>query len=194
MHLLWVSSSPTPHWMHWPTRMAVSIRNNVDTNECFGFSLAIPEGWQPKPVGADGKATYVAKNVLILMVLERHHEGAFKSQIALTAREAGGSVVTAQHLVSNAVRAQIDGDKNFHSELVRDTYAVDYGETDVCSEPTTSKRLTESRAIWPLSIQNSGASTSGRALVLYRQGNWKWLRVLCREYRFRRTSQIQSAG
>jgi hypothetical protein len=104
------------------------IRNNVDTNECFGFSLAIPEGWQPKPVGADGKATYVAKNVLILMVLDRHHEGAFKSQIALTAREAGGSVVTAQHLVSNAVRAQIDGDKNFHSELVRDTYAVDYGD------------------------------------------------------------------
>jgi len=26
------------------------------------------------------------------------------------------------------VRAQIDGDKNFHSELVRDTYAVDYGD------------------------------------------------------------------
>ena len=43
-----------------------SIRNNVYTNECFGFSLAIPEGWQPKPVGADGKATLVAKNVLIL--------------------------------------------------------------------------------------------------------------------------------
>ena len=62
------------------------------------------------------------------MVLDRHHEGAFKSQIALTAREADGSVVTAQQLVSNAVRAQIDGDKNFHSELVRDTYAVDYGD------------------------------------------------------------------
>jgi TonB family protein len=105
-----------------------SITNNVYTNECFGFSLAIPEGWQLKPVGADGKATHVAKNVLILMVLDRHHEGAFKSQIALTARETGGSVVTAQQLVSNAVRAQIDGDKNFHSELVRDTYAVDYGD------------------------------------------------------------------
>jgi hypothetical protein len=26
------------------------IRNNVDTNECFGFSLAIPAGWQLKPV------------------------------------------------------------------------------------------------------------------------------------------------
>ena len=26
------------------------------------------------------------------------------------------------------MRAQIDGDKNFHSELVRDTYAVDYGD------------------------------------------------------------------
>src|ERR1700674_1453158 len=102
-----------------------SIRNNVDTNECFGFSLAIPAGWQLKPVGADRKAANVAKNVLILMVLDRHHEGAFKSQIALTAREAGGSVITAQ----------------------------------------------ETRAIWPLSIQNSGASTSGRALVLYRQEN-----------------------
>jgi hypothetical protein len=70
-----------------------SIRNNVDTNQCFGFSLAIPAGSERKPVGADGKATHVAKNVLILMVLDRHHEGAFKSQEALTAREAGGSVI-----------------------------------------------------------------------------------------------------
>jgi hypothetical protein len=38
-----------------------SIRNNVDTSECFGFSLAIPAGWQRKPVGADGKASHVAQ-------------------------------------------------------------------------------------------------------------------------------------
>ena len=58
-----------------------SIRNNVYTNECFVFSLAIPEGWQLKPVGADGadgKATHVAKNVLILMVLDRHHVRCFQ--------------------------------------------------------------------------------------------------------------------
>src|ERR1700682_3225706 len=34
-------------------------------------------------------------------------------------------------------------------------------ETDVCSEPTTSKRLTETRAIWPLSIQHSGGVIGG---------------------------------
>jgi hypothetical protein len=62
----------------------------------FRFSLAIPEGWQLKPVGADGKATHVAKNVPILMV-------------------------RSARIGTNAVRAPIDGDKNFHSELVRDT-------------------------------------------------------------------------
>lgn len=127
MPLRWVSSSPTPHWMRWPTRMAVSETTSIRTNVSVFRSPFLRVGSQSQWARME-KLRLSPKMCLSLMVLDRHHEGAFKSQIALTAREADGSVVTAQQLVSNAVRAQIDGDKNFHSELVRDTYAVDYGD------------------------------------------------------------------
>jgi hypothetical protein len=52
--------------------MAVSETMSIRTN-VFGFSLARPADWQPKPVGAEGKAAHVAKNVLILANFRGFH-------------------------------------------------------------------------------------------------------------------------
>ncbi len=102
------------------------IANNVYSNECLGFSLAIPDGWKPKPVGTDGKAAHIGKAALVLLIIGEPKEGSSESQIVLTARDAGGSVMSAEEVVSKSVQTQINGDRQ-RSELVRDAYAVDYG-------------------------------------------------------------------
>jgi TonB family protein len=103
------------------------VENNVYTNECFGFSFTVPDGWQLK-LGSDGKARHMSKGWLVLLIISQHKEGASESEIVLTARDArdaSDSVVTAQEFVSNAVHTQVNGDRQ-RSQLIRDTYAVEY--------------------------------------------------------------------
>jgi TonB family protein len=106
---------------------AGSITSNVYTNECFGFSLPFPEGWQPNTqiVGAAGKAKHTPGQ-LVLLMLDQHKGGSFGNRIVLTAPDATSPAPTAQEFVSNSVQGQISIDRE-HRELVRDTYSVDYG-------------------------------------------------------------------
>ena len=104
-----------------------SIKDNLYTNECFGFSLSLPAGWQlnAKVIGADGKAKHAAGQ-LILLLLEQHKEGSPGNRIVLTARDASGSAPAAEDFVSKSVHAAIDTDRE-HRQIVKDTYSVDYG-------------------------------------------------------------------
>jgi TonB family protein len=105
------------------------IENNVYTNDCFGFSLAIPDGWQVNTqfLGADGKAMHIRKGGLFLLLMDQHQSGSGGNRIGLYAREAGAaSASTVQEFVSAAVHGQIDIDRG-RRELVRDAYSVDYG-------------------------------------------------------------------
>jgi|SRR5208282_1725645 len=104
-----------------------SIKDNLYTNECFGFSLAIPAGWQlnDKVIGAEGKAKHAAGQ-LILLLLDQHKEGSSGNRIILTARDASGSAPTAEEFVSKSVHSAVDTDRE-HRQNVKDTYPVDYG-------------------------------------------------------------------
>ena len=104
-----------------------SIANNVYTNDCLGFSLAIPAAWQLNTqfLGADGKARH-AGGQLVLLLLDQHKEGSFGNRIVLTARDASGSAPGPEEFVSKSLHAQLDADRE-HRQMVKDTYPVDYG-------------------------------------------------------------------
>jgi TonB family protein len=102
-----------------------SIANNMYSNDCFGFSLPLPAGWQlnPKVVGPDGKAKHAAGQ-LILLLLDK--EGSSGNRIILTARDASGSAPAPEEFVSKSVHSQVDSDLE-HRQIVKDTYSVDFG-------------------------------------------------------------------
>ncbi|MGB6630765.1 MAG: hypothetical protein WBE52_05965, partial [Terriglobales bacterium] len=62
-----------------------SIANNVYTNECFGFSLAVPDGWQinTQLLGANARARHTTKGALVLLLIEQQKEGTFGNRIVL---------------------------------------------------------------------------------------------------------------
>jgi len=103
-----------------------SIANNSYANECFGFSLTIPDGWQlnTQIVGSDTKGRHTPGG-LVLLVIDRHKDGAFGDRIVLTASDASGLPATVQEFVSGSVRQQIKSDPE-HRELLRDSHIVDY--------------------------------------------------------------------
>lgn len=103
------------------------IENNIYANECFGFSLAIPDGWLVSDGGAgnEAKARHLPGGDLFLLALDQH--GASKNHMVLKARVAIPSDMTAEEFVSNTVHAQIDVVDRQRRELVRDTYSVEYG-------------------------------------------------------------------
>lgn len=105
-----------------------SIANDVYTNECFGFSLAIPDGWQMNTLflSADGKAMHTSKEGLFLLLIDQLQSGSAGNRIGLYARDATASSSTVQEFVSAAVHGQINLDRE-RRELVRDAYSVDYG-------------------------------------------------------------------
>ncbi|MGA7078205.1 MAG: energy transducer TonB [Terriglobales bacterium] len=102
-----------------------SIKDNLYTNECFGFSLSLPAGWQlnAKVIGGEGKAKH-AVGQLILLLLEQDKENSPGNRIIVTARDASGS--TLEDFVSKSVHSAIDTDRE-HRQIVKDTYPVDYG-------------------------------------------------------------------
>lgn len=104
------------------------IENNVYTNECFGFSLSIPDGWQlgTRLVGTTAKARRIRGRELYLLRLLQHIEGYSGNEIVLTAYDANGFAPTAQEFVSDALHKQI-GDNPERREFVKETYSVDYG-------------------------------------------------------------------
>jgi TonB family protein len=104
-----------------------SIANNVYTNDCLGFSLAIPTAWRLNTqfLGADGKARHLGGQ-LVLLLLDQHKEGSFGNRIVLIARDASGSVPGPEEFVSKSLHVQLDADRE-HRQMVKDTYPVDYG-------------------------------------------------------------------
>jgi TonB family protein len=102
-----------------------SIVNQTYANECFGFSLPLPTGWQIL-AGGDGKGLHMAGQLALLILEQPHKEGAHGNRIALVVPEVPASSPTAEEYVSNVVRSQVSGDKD-HRELLRDAYAVEYG-------------------------------------------------------------------
>jgi TonB family protein len=104
-----------------------SIANNVYTNDCLGFSLAIPAAWRLNTqfLGADGKARYLGGQ-LVLLLLDQHKEGSFGNRIVLIARDASGSSPGPEEFVSKYLHTQLDADRE-HRQMVKDTYPVNYG-------------------------------------------------------------------
>ncbi|HKM46180.1 MAG TPA: energy transducer TonB [Terriglobales bacterium] len=101
-----------------------TVANGVYSNECFGFSLPIPAGWEVNDAfTAGGKARHRSDKSLILLFL---HQQGKPGGIILSTWDSAGHTGSAQDFVSDAVRAQINSPTE-KRELVRDTFAVDYG-------------------------------------------------------------------
>jgi hypothetical protein len=106
-----------------------SIANNIYTNECFGFSLAITDGWFVNGgfAGSEIRGRHISGGELVLLALKQETpKGHFKNAIALKALPAIPSDMTAQEFVSNRVHAQIDIVDREKRELVREPYSVEY--------------------------------------------------------------------
>ena len=102
-----------------------TIANGIYTNECFGFSLPIPAGWEVNDaVTAGGKARHRSDGSLVLLFL--HGQGKLPGRIIFSARNSTDHTGNAQDFVSDAVRAQTNSPTE-KRELVRYTFAVDYG-------------------------------------------------------------------
>jgi len=110
------------------------IENNVYTNECFGFSFAIPDGWEMNThlVSADGRARFMLQWQLSLLQIDhREHEGGrtFPSGVTLRARSAIPDM-TVEEFVSHMVHDLTDvvpREDTVGWRLIRDTYSVEYG-------------------------------------------------------------------
>jgi TonB family protein len=102
-----------------------TIANGIYSNECFGFSLPIPAGWEVNDaVTASGNARHRSDKSLVLLFL--HQQGKLPGRIILSAWDSAGHTGNAQNFVSDAVRAQINSPTE-KRELVREAFAVDYG-------------------------------------------------------------------
>jgi TonB family protein len=103
------------------------IADNVYSNECFGFSFVIPDGWQLTTQVADAhiRATHTSRVSLTLLTIDQHQQGSFKSTIALNAHDAVYSP-TVQQFVSDAVHGQVNVDQK-NRGMIKDAYPVDYG-------------------------------------------------------------------
>ena len=101
------------------------IENGVYSNECLGFSLPIPAGWEVnEDVTAGGKARHRSDKSLVLLYLRP--QKADRGGIILSAWDSPGRTGSAQDFVSKSVRDQISIPAE-RRELVRETFAVDYG-------------------------------------------------------------------
>jgi TonB family protein len=102
-----------------------TIAKDIYTNECLGFSFAIPSGWEvnTQAIGADGKAKHLPGGGLALIVLDQGKEKPSGNKIVLTALDANGSGSTAKQFVSNSVHRQIEVNRE-HRELIQDAFPV----------------------------------------------------------------------
>jgi TonB family protein len=106
-----------------------TIANGEYRNDCLGFSIAIPDGWEVDSysggAGADGNAVHISDRGLGLLLMRQHKEHPFGSRIVITAIDASGSPMTAKDVAANSTRVQISDDPR-NRQLVRDAFAVDY--------------------------------------------------------------------
>jgi TonB family protein len=104
-----------------------TVTNDVYSNECLGFSLPVPAGWQIEGQvgGTSIKAAHFSAKDLLLLFLLPHAEKLPIGRIALTAREADAQTGTARDFVSNSVKTQLAAHEG--RELIRDAFTVDYG-------------------------------------------------------------------
>jgi TonB family protein len=101
-----------------------TVVNGIYSNECFGFALPIPAGWEVNDaVTFGGKARHRSDKSFVLLYLYQQGK---PGGIILNAWDSAGQSGGAQDFVSDAVRAQIKFSTEMR-ELVRDTFAVDYG-------------------------------------------------------------------
>lgn len=105
------------------------FQNNVYSNECFGFSLAIPEGWLVNDGNASNeiRARHTSRSGLVLLSLKQQKESASGNVIAFHAIVAVPSTMTSQEFVSNEVHRQISINDHWLGQVVRDPYSVEYG-------------------------------------------------------------------
>jgi hypothetical protein len=84
-----------------------TIANGIYSNECFGFSLPIPAGWEVNDaVTAGGKARHRSDGSLVLLFLRQ--QGKLSDRIILSARNSTDHTGNAQEFVSDAVRVQVN--------------------------------------------------------------------------------------
>ena len=104
------------------------IENGSYSNECLGFSLPIPAGWEisAQITGVKGRATHIPSGGLALLMLDRQtNEGTFH-RVVVTANDATGLPPIAQEYVSSSAHAQVNIDPE-RRQLVRDAFPIVYG-------------------------------------------------------------------
>jgi TonB family protein len=103
-----------------------TIVNGIYSNECFGFSLPIPAGWEINDtVTPGGKARHSSSDKdLILLFLEQQKKT--PGRIILSAWDSASYPGNAEDFVSDGVHAQINQSAG-KTEPVQDTFAVNYG-------------------------------------------------------------------
>ena len=104
-----------------------TIANGTYTNECFGLSVSIPDGWEVSatPGVASGKALHLPGGGLGLFIMVRQREKSLGDQIVLNAADVSNSAITVQSFVSGSVQAQVRIDPQ-NREMIRDVSAVEY--------------------------------------------------------------------
>jgi TonB family protein len=106
-----------------------TIANSIYSNECLGFSLPIPAGWNLNTqIGSssDGKARHRPNHALALLVLDQPEQDASGTRIRifLEARDASAQRDTAQEYVSKIAHAHSYPQDRI---LIRDAFALAYG-------------------------------------------------------------------
>ena len=104
-----------------------TVTNGTYTNECFGFSLLIPFGWQVNSqVAPPGQAIHTGKGSYGLLMMDRPVPGNFGDRIAILANEAQDSAITPRDIVGSNVQNQIKSDPE-RRHMLREPFPVDYG-------------------------------------------------------------------
>lgn len=106
------------------------IANGIYTNECMGFSLPIPTGWNfSKESGDRGTnriGTHMPDGSIDLLTMDRHTDPPSLNRIVIIAQDATRFNGTPQDFVTRAVHGFVDADP-IRYELLRNTFVVDYG-------------------------------------------------------------------
>jgi TonB family protein len=103
-----------------------TIVNGIYSNECFGFSLPIPAGWEVNDtVTPGGKARHSSSGKdLILLFLEQQKKT--PGRIILSAWDSASYPGSARDFVSDGVHAPVNQSTG-KNEPLQDSFAVDYG-------------------------------------------------------------------
>lgn len=104
------------------------IANGTYTNDCLGFSLAIPDGWEigNYPTKAPGIAMHVPGGGLALLTLHRREVPTGESLTLIARDTSANPAVTPEQVVTLSAEKLINLDPQ-RREVTRAAYPVDYG-------------------------------------------------------------------